>query len=270
MILNHRLITKCFLILMVMLTSTSIAQAQQLIASGANMTETRSVSTFTSLEVSSAIDVIYTVGSQTKVTVTAPQSIMKYVHTDVKGYKLKCFLMTNDYSGINLDGRKVVINITAPTISEYDLSGASYVKVTNAVDKLPKLEIDLSGSSKMEFGSVQCTKMEIDMSGASNLDIKSLSCTSQDIDVSGASKIYIDKIKASKLELDASGASHGEISGEVGFCEIEISGASSYDLSGLIFKNGDVEVTGASSLTINKKSGIDRLESTGSSTVKKK
>lgn len=239
-------------------------------ASGPDVTETRKTAAFSKLEVSNAIEVIYTVGKQTKVSVTAPQSIMPYVRTEVKGNTLKCYIKTDNNYNINFNNHKVVMNITAPAICDFDLSGASSVKVTNELTGLSELEIDLSGASKMTVGTIKVSKLEIDLSGASNLDITSAAVTKADIDISGASNLEIDKAAANRMDIECSGASKADIAGKVQYCSIDVSGASSANLSNLIFADGSVEASGASKLTLNKNSVASSMESSGGASVKKK
>lgn len=263
-----------FLILISLILAGGIAYAsthgKTIVASGPDQTETRSTPTFSELEVSNAIEVIYTVGSKTKVTVTAPQSIMPYVRTDVSNGTLSCKLKGNDNDSFNFgNNSKVVINITAPALKEFDISGASKVKVTNAITGLTKLEIDLSGASNMEIGTAEASTIDIELSGASKLNITSANITQNDIDVSGASNLNISQINSGKINIEGSGASKLTIAGKAELCNIELSGATSADLSNLIFPRGTVDISGCSKLNLNKKSGIDKLETSGASSIMK-
>lgn len=239
-------------------------------ASGTEVTENRKVANFSGIDVSNAIEVIYTVGSKNDLTVSAPKDIISYVVTEVKHGTLYCKIKTGDNKSINLGNKKIIVRLTAPALNEFDISGASTINVTNAITGIPKLEIELSGASKMDISKIDVSELEVELSGASNLDIASVTTTRADLEVSGASHLAIDQIKAKKMSIDGNGASNGTISGKADICKIEISGTSSFDLSNLIFKNGDVEVSGVSKLTLNKNSGIDSMETSGNSSVKKK
>lgn len=238
-------------------------------APASNINETRSVSSFSEIEVFSAIDVIYTVGNKTTVSVTAPQSIMPYVRTEVKGKTLRCYIKNEGVNNVDND-RKVVMNITAPALDSFEISGASSVTVTNDLTGTHELEIDITGAGNMKAGDVKTSKLEIELSGAANLDIKSATASKTDIDLSGAANMEIGNIATNNMEFESSGAAKSGISGKAQYCSIDVSGASSTNLSGLIFADGSLEASGASKLTINKKSALSIMETSGAATVTKK
>ncbi len=115
----------------------------------------------------------------------------------------------------------IIFDITAPSISKVDASGASKVYGVLSGDTV---SIDLSGASKAEV-DISATNLDLDfsgdsratltgqaqelkakLSGASKLEAEKLQANSASLDASGASKVYFATLD--KLKVDLSGASH--------------------------------------------------------------
>jgi phage shock protein PspC (stress-responsive transcriptional regulator) len=104
---------------------------------------------------------------------------------------------------------KINLIIETPTLEGFDISGSAIVKVIG-FENLPKLNISLSGSSKLGI-ETNTSAINAELSGASNLLIRG-STQTLDLDLSGASFFYGKNLKASKANIAGSGASQIEIS----------------------------------------------------------
>lgn len=130
------------------------------------------------------------------------------------------------------------LDITAPSISKVDASGASKVYGALSGDTVSidlsgasraevdisatNLELDFSGDSKAIFTG-QAQELKAKLSGASKLEATSLEATSADVNASGASKVYFATLD--KLQVDLSGASYASYY-EVNSLTQDLSGAS--------------------------------------------
>lgn len=171
--------------------------------SGNMASETRSVSDFSQIEVSSVFHVEITAQQEYRLEIEADDNLLQHITTEVRNGRLE----------ISLDKRvktknPMKVRISAPNIDRIDASGASFVDLSNL--KNNELTVDTSGASKINVAG-ETGKLIIDVSGASRIDAGSLSAQTANIDASGASHVSVNVVN--ELIADASGASRVTYSG---------------------------------------------------------
>ena len=199
--------------------------------------ETRKVSSFNTIEVSGAFDIIIKQGASEEVTVETDQNILPLVRTDVSGNTLKIetrkpvhhttmlkvYVTVKDLKMIDISGAVNVQSdgrLTVPELS-IDGSGASDAKLDIAVQKL---KLDCSGASKLKFtGTAGDVNMEL--SGASDIFGYDLAAENYDIEISGAGNAQINVSK--KLHAEISGAGSVKYKGSPTEVDQSVSGAGS-------------------------------------------
>lgn len=165
--------------------------------SGRMATESRAVSGFTQIDVSSVFQVEITAQSEFGVEVEADDNLLQFIRTEVRDGKLEISLARSVKTS-----NPMRVRITAPNIDRIEASGASRVNLSNLRNS--ELTVDTSGASKISV-SGETSRLIVDVSGASNIDAGSLSAATANIDASGASKVDVNV--ANELTADASGAS---------------------------------------------------------------
>jgi hypothetical protein len=164
------------------------------------VTEIREVSTFSGIDVGSAIKVEVSVDptASQSVSVTYDDNIIDKLVTRVSNDTL---ILEFDGS-VNLTGSADrVIAITVAELETLEASGASNVEATGSASAL---RLDASGASRVDLRDLEAVDMEIDISGASKVDLFVTGTVSGD--VSGASNVNIYGNPVSAL-IDSSGAS---------------------------------------------------------------
>ena len=212
----------------------------QIVGSRKVATETRDVSGFTAVDLSSVGTLIIQQGSVELLSITAEDNIFPYLKTDVVGNNLRIGVRDN----INLNPHEEII---------YNLT----------VIDLERLES--SGIGKIEMGSLNTDELDVDISGASDLRILNLNARDFNLDLSGVGNVEISG-SAEQQRVDLSGAGNyeaGDLKNE--YARIEISGTG----QAVIWaeKELDVEISGMGNLQyygdpalITDLSGIGRLE----------
>lgn len=237
--------TIALIIALIALSGCMIAHGK-IKAEGADVTITPEVGKFHAINVSTALELNYTVGTPASVSFTAPASIAQYVKIETSGTTLKCYYSTPDKQSIDWNGRKVVINVCAPAVSDFKASGASSINIKSPLsDK--SLDFNASGASHISVGSVKSEELDVDISGASN--------------------VSISKADVAELEVGASGASEANISGKAAKAEIEVSGASSCNIRNLTISGGKIEASGASVVNANSSAAKCKISTSGASKV---
>lgn len=106
---------------------------------------------------------------------------------------------------------------------------------------------------------------EIEISGASSLNAQGLKSSNLSIDCSGASRLDVSG-DFGMLEIDCSGASRGNVSGEAKIFSLELSGASRFDAEDLLCNKVELELSGASRVSVNALERLD-IDCSGASRV---
>lgn len=247
--INHSIMTIKKTIALIIATtclcSCSIAQ-DRIKAEGADLTITPKVGKFDAINVGSAFELNYTVGKSASVSFTAPASLSQYVKVETSGGTLNCYYSTPNNQNTDWNGRKVVINVTAPAVDEFKSSGASSIKISSALSA-KELEFKASGASTISAGNITSTKCNVDASGASN--------------------ITIGNADVADLEIELSGASSAKVSGKAGDVDIDVSGASSCNIRNLAISSGEIETSGASNVNANSSARNCKTSTSGASKV---
>ena len=255
----------------------------------ANITKDVEVGNFTKIDVSYSFDITVVKSSEPSVTITIDEEYEPYLVVRVshgvlfvgidsarlpnrlsKNMGNKVFeaeIGVKELSGLSMSGATSFYSDEVFEVLEFDgeFSGASNVKKLCVEAK--EGDFDISGASKLNLNGVfdDCS---LDASGASNVYIEG-KFGELDIDCSGASKIVMDG-QAKSMDLDGSGAS--KIDGAKMVCEtavVDLSGASSATVE--VVKYLEVDLSGASKLYYN--SSVGRLEvddKSGGASLKKR
>ncbi|MFW9835500.1 MAG: head GIN domain-containing protein [Candidatus Thorarchaeota archaeon] len=143
------------------------------------------------------------------------------------------------------------------------------VRVTKSGDTL-KIDVRTTGplrSVTLEATVTMPKLHDLEVSGASRGTISGFESNEDfNIDVSGASKVSGD-ITAGNTYFDVSGASTLELEGTAGDMEADVSGASHFYLEDFSVNDADVNMSGASSGTVNVNEILD-VDLSGASNLK--
>ena len=172
--------------------------------SGKIVTEKRSLSGFKGVDVGGVFQVEITAGKEFAVEVETDDNLLPLIKTEVNNGVLE----------IESDGRisptgKILVRVSAPDISEMDVSGAANVTLNGVRNS--NLAVEASGAAKLKITG-QTAKLTVETSGAAKIDADDLRSENATVEGSGAS--HIDLNVSGELTADLSGASHVTYSGK--------------------------------------------------------
>lgn len=209
--------------------------------SGNLIKETRVLDDFHTIDAGSVFNIILTQGDIQKVEIETDDNLMANVITKVQKGELH---ISNDNNITN--PTKLKVTITIPHLDEVDLSGASKIKSTGAIQG-NAIEIECSGASEATL-QLNFNKVELDFSGASKSQIRG-NCKDLKIDASGASSIECGQMIADNVDVDVSGAAF---------------------VSFLAKKTINIEASGAANVVYKSENAKVNIETSGAADVKKK
>lgn len=171
--------------------------------------ELRNHKGFSAIEVSSAIDLYISQGSEEAVAVSASDDeIVKRIRTEMRGNVLRIYF---DGKGINWKrwgNHKMKAYVTFTNITGVEASGACNVKVSGKI-KAGEFRIQMSGASDFK-GELECENLKLEASGASRIAVTG-TVARLNIDANGASDIRCYDLNSEYCKIDATGASVARI-----------------------------------------------------------
>lgn len=204
--------------------------------------EVRNVGDFTSVEVSNAIELHLSQGSELAVAVSAPKDDVDGIKTEVKNGVLKIWYDQKKWYRNNHGRMKAYVS--AKTLNGIRASGASEVDVEGDINS-SSLSIRMSGASDFK-GEVKASSLDIELSGASDMYLKG-TATDLKVEASGASNMKGYDFTADNCLISASGASNVKFTGNK-VINAEASGASNVYYKGN-GQEGKIRSSGASSVS---------------------
>lgn len=179
--------------------AVSLVVASCNVGSGEIVGETRDVGSFTSIEVSGAVDVVLVVepGADVEVVVNYDDNLLDQIVTRVEGDTL----LVATEGNVSTFGGGRFVSVTTDHLEGISVSGASDL---DGSGELVGYQLDVEGASDVNLRELTAEIVELDVSGAS--DVRVYASTSVDGEVSGASdvRIYGDP---DTVQVDSSGAS---------------------------------------------------------------
>lgn len=242
---------------------TSYAQNTKNVVYDANA-EVRKVENFTAVDVSSAITVYISQGSENALAISIQGIDKDKVKAETKNGTLKIYV-ENSFWGNSWNNVKIKAYVTVKNIEKIVASGASQVRITDKINA-DNLRVVASGASSVK-GDIKANELSIDLSGASSIS-SALTTSRLRVDVSGASTASVNGTTGD-LDIHASGASNLKAYDLVaGSCSAEASGASSIRVN-VTKEFTKIEASGASSIHYKGDASIKNFEATGASSIKK-
>ncbi len=208
--------------------------------SGKLITEEIDFGGFTRVEASHAFEVEISRSSSYGVSITADENLFDYIEVSISDETLKIRLKSGrSYISATLEAR-----ITMPELRRLELSGASRGTVSG-FSSLDDFRLELSGASSLQMVGISAGDITFDISGASRVS-GNITAAYADFLVYGASTVQLQG-SASDIVINASGASRTELAAfPVNNAVVNLSGAS----TGTVNLDGrlDVDLSGGSHL----------------------
>ena len=206
--------------------------------------QVRKLPSFTSIRVSSAIELFISQSDKTEVAVSASSDEYRNrIITEVDGGTLIIRMADNKWWKWGNENYRIKAYVSVKDLYALTGSGATNIKIVNGLSA-EKLKINLSGASDLR-GDIKAGTLMTELSGASN---------------------FKATVQAGALSVKGSGACDIEVSGSGDDLIVDVSGASSVKMYDYFVKGASVEASGASSIKLNV-SDMLKAHATGASSV---
>lgn len=221
--------------------------------------EQRSVGTVPGLSVGDAMVVDVRVGPATSLTVEAESNILPLIRSEVRGDTLS-ISSTSSYHSHN----PVHIIYTVPRLTDLRQGGAARVTVQDLNGQ--PLSVRQGGSGTLAL-SGQVASLEIDSSGSSRVQADALQTGSARLSLSGSAHMDVGQVRGDYAVVSVSGAGRLHMGGAVHTLTARSSGAGQLDLANLASMQGDLSTSDSGGITANVKEALI-AETSGSGSIR--
>lgn len=212
----------------------SCNDGSEIIPSGNIVEETRTIPSFTEIEVSNGISLYVSQEANNDIIIETDDNIIQYVETYTEGEKL--YIKIED--GVDIkpseDDRYIKVNISTTTISSLLSSGGSKIEFLTPF-QASELELAASGGPTIS-GELDIDKFTCDISGGGKVQLSGI-CQQMYISASGGSKLLLYEMPTDDSKIEISGGTTAELN---------INNTLSVNASGgsKIYLKGNAEITG--------------------------
>lgn len=167
---------------------------------GDTVSETRSLTGFTAVDLSIEADVSYVQDSVYSVEISAQRNILSILETKVKGETLIMDFKRNVWKH-----NDVYIVIHSPGLNRLQLSGSGNINVLNNIS-VNSLNCTISGSGNISVSSVSVQSLELKISGSGNINVNNGSCKNANYSISSSGTIKTENLITENANTSISGS----------------------------------------------------------------
>jgi len=189
--------------------------------------ETRNLAGFTKVSFGVPGNLYIHFGSDFKVILEGDKDFLADIETEVSGDKL--VIKKDNWTQFN--NKKVIVNITMPSIEGLGVSGSGQAEISDAV-KTGDLDPGVSGSGKLFINDVVAVNLDCGISGSGDIIIKGTgSIDEAEISISGSGSYTGEllKIKSAEIAISGSGSCDCNVTETL---EAQVSGSGNVTYSG--------------------------------------
>jgi hypothetical protein len=166
-------------------------------SSGAAATQTRTVATFTSLDLAGSNNVTITVGRPQSVVVHADSTLINHVTTEV----VAGTLVIGD-TGSFTAGGPVSVDVSVPSLTALSLSGRGQISATGI--STPQLTVTISGSGQLSAAGT-ATRLDVTINGSGQARLSQLTARDVGAVISGSGLIQVTATASLAASVPGSG-----------------------------------------------------------------
>ena len=229
-----RFFASAFLFL-TLFTACTYMGGKKIRGNGNVVTQAKTFSGFTEVEVGSAIHLYVKQDSAFSVKVEVDENLQQYIIIEQDGGTLRIKQKNN--TSLDATG-SIKVYVSAPLFKRLEASGACKIIGENLLGATDEISLDINGASEGDF-ELKAPKVIADISGASNLKLRG---KTKDffLEGSGASHAKCFELLAENADVDVAGASSADVFASVSL-KADASGASDIRYKGARSRPSDFQ-----------------------------
>lgn len=189
-------------ILALLVVPILFTSCQKINGKGDVVTVNRTVTDYSSIDLSMDGDVYYTVGTDYSLSIQAQENISDNIETYVSGSRL----IIKVKNGVVLGSHDPIkFLITAPSVNALNISGSGNINVTNTMDE-NSVSVNISGSGNVTINDLVAQSFSGIISGSGNIDVITGAVTNETLTISGSGDIDMRYVVAKNVDATISGS----------------------------------------------------------------
>lgn len=188
--------------------------------SGPQVTEQRSINNFTAIDLSLNATVNYSEGIDFKVELIAQQNVLNEIRTEVHNGRLEISL---PWDTKLISYAPIIINITAPAVSDFNISGSGSVQSSDTLHIL-NCDFNISGNGNLVLAAVETSDLDARVSGSGRIEVNGGSSENISTNISGSGNINLSGVLGSIAKVNTSGSGDATIN-VIDNLDVHISGS---------------------------------------------
>lgn len=179
-----------------------LSACEKVTGEGPVVTENRSLTNFSGVDLRMNASVIYKQAPNYKVEVSGQENILDRLITEIENGKL-VVRMKND---VRLRRHEeITVTVHSPELSRLRVSGSGKITATGLVNAAD-MEMDISGSGDIYLADLVAAKLDANVSGSGNIDIVSGRIPEEKLRISGSGDIDLSNVLADEVTTTTSGS----------------------------------------------------------------
>lgn len=170
--------------------------------SGPVVTEQRSVSNFTAIDLLIRANVYYTESDEFTMRISAQQNVLNEIITEIENNKLQIRLPWNTNL---ISYESITIDISAPAVSDFSVSGSGNIFSTDTLHIL-NADFNISGSGKIDIAAITTNDIDARISGSGDLYIRGGSAANSETSISGSGNADLSRVISELVQTQTSGS----------------------------------------------------------------
>ena len=214
------------ILFMTVCSSCRYLSGKRIMGNGVIKSETRTAGSFSSIDVSGAIDVYVKQDSVSSIRIETDENLLEYIEITANENILS--IKPRRHSNPRPTG-KIKVFVSNPSFKHLEAAGACNIYSENKITDAATITIDLSGASdvKMELAA---PVVDVDVSGAGSINLKG---EARDFKAqgTGATNIYCYELMAENTTIELTGAGSAQVFASVKL-DVHVSGAADVKYKG--------------------------------------
>jgi hypothetical protein len=169
---------------------------------GSIESETRTLSTFSSIEADGSTDIDVYPSSENKVIVTGYANLIGVYETDVRGNTLHLDFKRGYW---NIRNNNITVAVYTTDVNSVHLNGSGKIYIHDNIAS-STMSVDVNGSGDITVGSNNFTRFDCDINGSGSIKARNADCDAVYADVSGSGDISVTVNELLDVKISGSGS----------------------------------------------------------------
>lgn len=210
------------------------------------VSETRSLTDFSAIEVSGSIDVEVTQADSFEVVVTSTSDSTEGLITEVSGNNPRTLSIEEEgYGGSSAD---FSVTVTLPLLESLEVFGSASADLGDFT--ADEIQFSVAGSGIVRAENIEASRAGLNVAGSGDILLASLIVDDAEINIAGSGEVAVEDVAAEFSEVNIAGSGDLQLAGSIANLAVTIAGSGDLsgpdlrveNIEGMVIGGGDVSI----------------------------